>query len=193
MTILKKAFTLTEVLITIGIIGIVAALTLPALMRLHQDAGTGPILAKVQTSMEEAVGRVLLDNPDVVLGTSTTAATLIGYLDDIFVMTNTSGDWYNLKDGASIKITSGTEGTIPASAGAPNEGYLVDVDINGPSKSPNTEGVDRFRFVLTTYGLMLPVGSKVLDQEQDGERCTETNPTIYCTGHIADNNWRIDY
>ncbi len=192
MNIFKKAFTLAEILITLGIIGIVAALTLPSLMRLHQDAGTGPVLAKVQTTMEEAVSRVLLDNPDLTLS-DLDVSGLIGYLDDVLIMTSIGSSWYSLKDGTCIQIEKDSEGTVPSSAGTGL--FLVTVDINGrPSEdNPNKDGVDVFRFVLTSYGLMLPVGSKVLGQSTEGQTCTANDPNIYCTGRIADNNWKIDY
>ena len=192
MSIFKKAFTLAEVLITIGIIGIVAALTLPSLMRLHQDAGTGPVLAKIQTSVEEAVGRVLLDNPDVVLK-NLDASGLVGYLDDVLIMTSIGSSWYSLKDGTCIMITDGSSGTVPTSAGTGK--FLVTVDINGrPAEAnPNKEGVDMFQFVLTTHGLMIPVGSKTLGQGGEAAKCSADDPSYYCTGRIADNNWKVDY
>ena len=61
----KKAFTLAEVLVTLGILGVIAALTLPSIMRLNEEAAIGSRLSKVQTSLEEAVGRVMLDDPSV--------------------------------------------------------------------------------------------------------------------------------
>ncbi len=197
MSIFKKAFTLAEVLITIGIIGIVAALTLPSLMRLHQDAGTGPVLAKIQTSVEEAVGRVLLDNPDVVLK-NLDASGLVGYLDDVLIMTSIGSSWYSLKDGTCIKITDKGESdgiSIPKSAGSPDEYFFVTVDVNGrPAEAnPNKEGVDMFQFVLTTHGLMIPVGSKTLGQGGEAAKCSADEPSYYCTGRIADNNWKVDY
>lgn len=43
---MKKAFTMAEVLITLGIIGIVAAMTLPALIKNHQRKETEARLKK---------------------------------------------------------------------------------------------------------------------------------------------------
>ena len=59
----KNAFTLAEVLISLAIIGIIAALTLPSISRLNQEASIGPRLAKLQSAMEEATSRVMLDDP----------------------------------------------------------------------------------------------------------------------------------
>ncbi len=191
MYILKKAFTLAEILVTIAIIGIVAALTLPSLMKLHQDAGTGPKLAKVQASVEEAVGRLLLNNQEVILG-ELSSADFLSYLGDELILTSASDGWYALKDGTYVKFNVGSSaGSIPASAG---KGYAtVDVDINGvhpDDPNPDSPGIDQFQFVLTTYGLMLPVGSKALGMTPT---CSEEVQDLTCTGRMADNNWKIDY
>lgn len=49
-----KGFTLAEVLITLGIIGVVAALTAPALVQNAGTAKIGPTLAKVVSTLENA-------------------------------------------------------------------------------------------------------------------------------------------
>ncbi len=51
---MNKAFTLAEVLITIGIIGVVAAFTLPALIGTHQEKATVAKLKKIYSTMAQA-------------------------------------------------------------------------------------------------------------------------------------------
>ena len=55
----KKGFTLAEVLITLGIIGVVAALTAPALIQSANSAKTGPALSKAVASFENATQLLL--------------------------------------------------------------------------------------------------------------------------------------
>ena len=50
----KCGFTLAEILVTLGIIGVVAALTAPALVNNTRNAQIGPTLAKVKTTIENA-------------------------------------------------------------------------------------------------------------------------------------------
>ncbi|MDR1327933.1 MAG: type II secretion system GspH family protein, partial [Heliobacteriaceae bacterium] len=50
----KNAFTLAEVLITLGIIGIVAALTMPGLIANHKEKETVTKLRKVYSSIQQA-------------------------------------------------------------------------------------------------------------------------------------------
>ena len=57
----KSGFTLAEVLITLGIIGVVAALTAPALVQNAGTAKVGPTLAKVVSTLEVANEQMLHD------------------------------------------------------------------------------------------------------------------------------------
>lgn len=50
----KTAFTLAEVLITLGIIGVVAAMTLPTLVQKHQEKVTIAKLKKSYSTMQQA-------------------------------------------------------------------------------------------------------------------------------------------
>ena len=51
---MKKGFALAEVLITLGIIGIVAAMTLPALVQKNQEKVTVTKLKKVYSILSQA-------------------------------------------------------------------------------------------------------------------------------------------
>lgn len=58
----KKGFTLAEVLITLAIIGVVAAITLPTLMSNTTNAQIGPKLAKAVSMFEQANTAILNAN-----------------------------------------------------------------------------------------------------------------------------------
>lgn len=57
----KKAFTLAEVLITLGIIGVVAAMTLPTLVGEYQKKQTATQLKKFYSIMQQAITRAEVD------------------------------------------------------------------------------------------------------------------------------------
>src|SRR5574344_204867 len=59
------AFTLAEVLITLGIIGLVASLTIPTLMQNTQKHQTVVALKKTYSTIQQAVARSRVDNGDV--------------------------------------------------------------------------------------------------------------------------------
>lgn len=52
---MKKAFTLAEVLITLGIIGIVSAMTLPGLIQRQQEKATVSQLQKIYSTLQQAL------------------------------------------------------------------------------------------------------------------------------------------
>lgn len=58
----KQAFTLAEVLITLGIIGVVASMTLPALIQTNKNAEVESKLKKVYFVMNQAILRSEIDN-----------------------------------------------------------------------------------------------------------------------------------
>lgn len=53
-----RAFTMAEVLITLGIIGIVAAMTLPSLIGNYQKKQTAIQLKKFYSIMQQAIGHI---------------------------------------------------------------------------------------------------------------------------------------
>lgn len=61
---MKKGFTLSEVLITLGIIGLVATLTFPILLKHHRKTVIETRLAKFYTTMNQAVMRAEVDFGD---------------------------------------------------------------------------------------------------------------------------------
>ena len=63
----RAAFTLAEVLITLGIIGVVAALTIPTLMANHRKTVIETRLAKFYSTMNQAVQRAEVDYGDKTL------------------------------------------------------------------------------------------------------------------------------
>ena len=59
---LKKAFTLAEVLVTLGIIGVVSAMTVPTLMQNYQRKSYVTQLHKVYNELSQALVQYQNDN-----------------------------------------------------------------------------------------------------------------------------------
>ena len=73
----KHGFTLAEVLVTLGIIGVVAALTTPALIQNVGNAKVGPKLQKAKATFETAAEMMLTDqNANSLFGISSDASKL---------------------------------------------------------------------------------------------------------------------
>ncbi len=60
-----KAFTLAEVLITLGIIGVVAAMTIPSIIQNSQEKATVSQLKKAYSALSQAVAMAIKDNGTV--------------------------------------------------------------------------------------------------------------------------------
>ena len=78
----KSGFTLAEVLITLGIIGVVAALTAPVLVSSFQKNKVGPTLKRFVSNMAEANTQLLYDN-EVATVTSFVGSDVTVYLDEL--------------------------------------------------------------------------------------------------------------
>ncbi len=156
----KFAFTLAETLIVMGIIGVVAALTLP---NLNSSTGEKEKVAKVKkiySNLEDAVGRAqavygpfdewcvnysgncksrIFDRISEFLKTSKKCDRVTSCSVELDV--NGSGGWsYNnaaiLSDGSVIAIES-------------NLGrWVFKIDIDGENKGPNKQGNDVFEFFV---------------------------------------------
>ncbi len=108
-----KAFTMAEVLITLGIIGIVAAMTFPGVMSKYRKKEVETKLAKIYSVMNQAINLVIAENGDYhgwVKDCGPSAAPTCT-TDDMLL-------WYNETIGKQIKslsvkkVTSPTEGIL---------------------------------------------------------------------------------
>ena len=214
----RAAFTLAEVLITLGIIGIVAALTMPALIANHQKKTLESQFKKAYSMLKNAELRAVAayglsedwdyEDADVFMNTY-----YVPYLNVVPMK--------KVKD-YSVKSLSGVDlGTwyMPAQAQMNNWLYLVDgmliryfknhqyfiltVDVNG-SKAPNIYGKDIWDFELLWDGpkKLTPKGlyyGKPMTKE--GYSNIYNNCKNYvsgngggcqCTGPFIYNNYKFD-
>lgn len=218
----KFGFTLTEVLITLGIIGVIAAITTPALHRGTGQAKIGPALAKFANTMETASSQ-LLNETGLPLLTNITndSVTLMDRLSEYIIMSrlpdatvrsysvkNPNGSvnlaarnftlMYQLKDGSTFAVENTIAGPNPVPFGA-YKGPIKSIyyDING-LKGTNIAGKEVFLFWLDNTGALIPYGSVAQERlSQHLNNCSTTagnvNDGYACTGKIADNNWVADY
>ena len=205
----RAAFTLAEVLITLGIIGVVAALTLPTLIQNHQKQVYVTQLKKAYSTLNSVFNKMAVDE-GVVDWNQTYCGSLSrwGYSDDEATIANNnecldriakqmkvinrkdfgvecSTDWCKYGDSNVIYYAySAAGGMFTTPDGALYIfacGFDAYVDINGAAKGPNKDGRDVFAFYIDpTNNKIEPFGS----YNDYWKNCSATNLSTSCTAKV---------
>lgn len=206
----KFGFTLAEVLITLGIIGVVSALTAPALSTNTQKAKIGPALARFSSVLGGAIQEYMVDNDLTDLNDDTANKAFLEKLSKYMTMEKLDENQcsYAVMNGNSVshnvsgcyQLNDGS--IITRIAGPGNEfwGY-IDIDING-KKKPNQIAKDCFEFFIYPDGRVLAFGSNAMKNKSPSYKGFSCDPNsnsgsenyrFACTGAVADNNWKAEY
>ncbi len=136
----KRGFTLAEVIITLGIIGVVAALTTPALYHNVATADIGPKLAKFRATVDEANKLMLIEND-------------VNRLSVLIAMHSNDPDYYtnqlrnfmhlDMSNGYEIQGYTGTDtiGSVNVSIAQGADPREVDFSGNTPFNFRTVEGM----------------------------------------------------
>jgi len=220
---MKKGFTLSEVLIALGIIGIIAALTIPSVMKEYRNRLYVSQLKKAYGQVDDAVKSIMADEHAQTFADTTAAVANAAPSDDF---PEGKGPYYfltkyfkTMKTGCDS--TAGSNQCIAASY-APLDGtaYPMDfsynycvqtvngtaicdvvngttstimIDVNGPA-DPNVAGRDAFIFNINTDG-------SLSDWSSDPDVCgTKTREYKHigdyasgCLTKIIEAGWKMDY
>lgn len=181
----KCGFTLAEVLITLGIIGVVAAITIPSLITQNRARVLRSQYLKSYSMIYQMVR--LMENDDVSLDTSVlgkipnylkgttycggASATLYGSKDNTLCFRQSNGAYKSYDgntiiepsamDDAQYVLPDGTLFLFEWDTLHYNDGShcWIHVDINGVKNGPNRFGVDVFTFQFTD-GKLLAMGDE---------------------------------
>lgn len=212
---MKKAFTLAEVLISLAIIGVVAALTIPTLIQNYEEKVTVVKLKKVYSVLTNAYQLAQLEkgnfnNNEEGITSKNFYDYIAPYLKvqkycgvekgcwpDTMIKFLHGADWENLdnyrnyekaiiNDGMLLQIYTADRNDL--------EGEIR-VDING-FKKPNTLGKDIFYFKIKNAKL-IPLGDSNSDSEDAFKKhCNMTSTDDYngdaCTAWVIYNE-NMDY
>lgn len=169
-----SGFTLAEVLITLGIIGVVAGMTIPVLMQSIQDRQFKEAAKEAFSKASQAVQMMKMDNGGSMSSYSSTASsfkpvfiTYFKVLQDcsspVCVPATQTSDVYQSLHGDQGYFL-GYHGEFITTDGMfwgiYNNGtdIAIIVDVNGYTKGPNIFGRDTFMFYLLNDSLV-PMGS----------------------------------
>ncbi len=175
----KKAFTLAETLLTLTIIGVIAAMTVPA-MKDHSDVQTYIALTKkAYSSAQAATSALESKNGDLEFWSWSdesklkslyegTMNTLPGNIENYATYSMDGNDWSSINSTKWFQTTDGMTWYISnhqngkkGPGGAQIYGIIY-VDNNGP-KGPNRVGIDVHGFTVSTDGVN-PIGDSIHDQ-----------------------------
>lgn len=144
-----KAFSLAEILITLGIIGVVAALTIPSVIEKHQKKVTVTKLKQTYSILYQAIKTSEIDNGPVTEWNSGNNKTyLYPYLKIIKVCKNKAYEcttnwqldyysWFILSNGVHVATSGYGDKDI----------ISIYIDLNGKS-GPNVQGRDKFTMAI---------------------------------------------
>ena len=155
------AFTLAETLIVMGIIGVVAALTLPNLNSSTGDREKVAKVKKIYQNLNDAFERAQAVYGPIEEWPLETGSGLIlkkqnlgERLTEFMKISKNYNNYeeYILTDGTYVDIIPTDIGDSAAVSGAKYVGKIA-IDIDGPNKGKSKEGVDIFFFDLTSNGI----------------------------------------
>ena len=192
----KAAFTLAEVLITLGIIGVVAAMTMPSLIQNYQEKATVTKLKKCYSLVSQAYVSILNDEggSDTLqagddlemmekfgkyLKYQKTCGRNKGCFPNVTYKSVTGNGYSKWEDDTTDRsraiLTDGTLIMFNKSAMWGYEGNdlyaQIYVDING-FKGPNQLGRDFFYFYINPEKIV-PAGAKALEEKNEDQKFTK--------------------
>ncbi len=164
MNIKKSAFTLAETLLTLSIIGVIAALTIPALKEYQEEVRYVAATKKAYSSAQAAITSLEIKYGDLKWWTWSNEDTLRTRMKEVlntlqsnsftsYSVSYLSGDTYaTINNSTWYQTTDGMIWRMYQSADTNSLGTIA-VDTNGPSM-PNRVGVDVHNFLVTEDGVM---------------------------------------
>ena len=198
----KKGFTLSELLVTLTIIGVVAAVSIPQLVLGFQKKQTGSQLSRVVSQIELGCQNLIqYENSKITDGS---------YINTLSAVPNLSveklapfigaADTDETVSTSSIKSNAFLTGplfmqSVSAEEITPTEDsnkvvlqFLI--DVNGSKTKPNAYGRDIFEFSLTNSCKVVPYG---LDTYKTA--CANGNITDAraCSARVVADGWKVTY
>ena len=212
------AFTLAEVLVTLGIIGVVAALTMPALIGNYKKQQSIEQVKKVYSVLSQAFNHAVAEYGDSSEWDTVTPANAYSYFDtywkpyiqapdrcysykecgyDVlnpFFKTNKGKDGYvvNIEGGTRVMfhMNDGTFVMIITSSGYGADDRRILVDLNGP-KLPNRFGNDVFFFLRVNGKGIVPYGYNQTEAAVNSD-CSSRGNGYMCAAKLMQAGWKME-
>lgn len=218
----RKAFTLAELLITLLVIGVIAALTLPSLMtnisnktmvaQIKNMTANVQQLAADQMIFHKTQNLLLTDfgNPETLLSedndfeitkscagttSSTNSCWSSSYsaIDGSDVVIDLGENSVVLKNGVVLSYSTDEKYQMEYGSNDNTIGYFV-VDVNG-TDGPNIIGRDVFGFYITEKGRVEAPASMSKKDEQGNtvDLACSSGTEALCFHQVMSDNWHMNY
>lgn len=207
----KSAFTLAETLLTLGIIGVIAAMTMPGLQQHSQMQANAALVKKAYSTLSNATKLLKLENGPVRMWDLSSKTEIIKlYREKMSFMVeppeaypvkflngndrSAEGDMFAEKngfvttDGMLWYIESTSATCSMTSDNMKNACIDIGVDVNG-QKGPNVVGKDIFAFYVTNDGSVYPDGGGF---DLTPSTCSKSSTGWGCTARVLQEgkiNW----
>lgn len=202
---MKKAFTLAEILITMGIVGVVSAMTIPALNQSWQKQAYVTQLRKVYSEVAQAAVRLKTDRNVQSLAEARVTSNNIReefihkyfvVLKDCPIILGCFANSYKNVNGTNIVTSVNSFDTCSSSviaSGAAlcyrvqNNRIRIIVDVNG-TKDPNIFGRDVFAMEVLPNGKVRDIDNGSVFQPN-----ATTIRQTHALGQIIKDGWKMTY
>lgn len=214
----KFGFTLSELLMALAIIGIIAALTVPATVNRYQRSTQLAQLKKIYTNLEHNLTLLQSENYRGTFLNSRVGdgSDIEGFFNDYYSVKRKCDNAFTPCFANSYRSIDGTNsGSFPVFNGfavqldddssiyieTSDQGANVRVDVNGP-EPPNIGGRDLFHFVIyDDYSIdegATPTDKRDGTAQQDRTELFNTNCIssfvgLGCFGKILNDDWKMNY
>lgn len=183
----KSAFTMAEILLVIGIIGVVASLTLPNLNNNADERVNVSKAKKVYSDLSAAVDRMAIKHS----GSPNTwgAANTVGKMNSSMKIKGTGTSYWSSAGDCANVATGLADGSSYCAVANSTTCMNILFDIDGPKKGMNTVGYDIFKASI----LIPTVGTNPL--ELRAWSCSDAGSFTTSTKPGAENylNWLVQY
>lgn len=197
---MKKAFTTAELLLAMTIIGVIASLVIPPLLRDYNNKVYSASIKKIYTDIQNAVSQASLDeNVDSFNRTKYWSNNY--YKKGEFLEKYFKGQMNKYRFASSYESISGESagfnvtnqryillknGAMICYYGKDDKGVLFYVDTNG-TNPPNKGGYDMFHIVLGEDGTL-----KTSSNPEGDIACKTSAVGKNCLNELIENDWDID-
>lgn len=211
---MKRAFTLAEVLITLGIIGVVASLTIPNVIQNHKKSVVETRLKKFYSEINQAVLRAENDYGDRIYWNKTGIGFFNTYLKNYLNYISVSNIQVSTRTGQLVTFENGSAVVIDIYTTSPSSGHFIFCPEAKYCKDDYISSVFDFgnkymgrKMFLFGYwpnsGYHKNKGVEPYIMHWDGDEnklykitsygCSEqiTSNYAYCTAIIQHNGWKI--